>query len=390
MIYMDVDTALAEVPVNYLPLVSDSDWKTRNTSLAYNAAGMDLVWNFLTPDGTHTQTAVTPAASGNYAWTSQGKGHFSIQMPASGGASINNDTEGYGWFSGLANGVLPWVGPIICFRAAGLNDKLIESAYSATRGLSGTALPNASADAAGGLPVSDAGGLDLDTLLARLDAAITTRAAAADVATIAEIVAAIEAGDVGTILTIAQKLDTALELDGAVYRFTTNALENAPAGGGGSSDWTAGEREQIRSALGVDGTKTAATGGQLQALDTVADAVKAKTDNLPADPADASDLAALLSAISSAIGTRAAPGDAMALTSGERAALGSALGSRAIGPTTADRLLLAIMAGLLAKTSGGGTGTVVLRNLEDTADLATITVDENDNRTAVTIIWENA
>ena len=37
--------------------------------------------------------------------------------------------------------------------------------YSATRGLTGTALPAAAADAAGGLPVSDAGGLDLDTAL---------------------------------------------------------------------------------------------------------------------------------------------------------------------------------------------------------------------------------
>lgn len=42
-----------------------------------------------------------------------------------------------------------------------------------------TALPNAAADAAGGLPVSDAGSLDLDTLLARLDAAISTRLATA-------------------------------------------------------------------------------------------------------------------------------------------------------------------------------------------------------------------
>lgn len=36
------------------------------------------------------------------------------------------------------------------------------AAYSATRGLAGTALPAAAADAAGGLPISDAGGLDLD------------------------------------------------------------------------------------------------------------------------------------------------------------------------------------------------------------------------------------
>jgi hypothetical protein len=33
----------------------------------------------------------------------------------------------------------------------------------ATRGMAGTALPDAAADAAGGLPISDAGGLDLDT-----------------------------------------------------------------------------------------------------------------------------------------------------------------------------------------------------------------------------------
>jgi hypothetical protein len=39
-------------------------------------------------------------------------------------------------------------------------------AYSVTRGLSGTALPAAAADAAGGLPISDAGGLDLDGLVA--------------------------------------------------------------------------------------------------------------------------------------------------------------------------------------------------------------------------------
>ena len=38
-------------------------------------------------------------------------------------------------------------------------------------------LPNAAPDGAGGLPVSDAGGLDLDTLIGRLDAAITSRAA---------------------------------------------------------------------------------------------------------------------------------------------------------------------------------------------------------------------
>jgi len=45
----------------------------------------------------------------------------------------------------------------------GLYDKLF-GAYSTTRGLAGTALPDAAADAAGGLPISDAGGLDVDAV----------------------------------------------------------------------------------------------------------------------------------------------------------------------------------------------------------------------------------
>lgn len=84
-----------------------------------------------------------------------------------------------------------------------------------------------------------------------------------------------------------------------------------------------------------------------------------------------------------------AAGDAMALTSGERTTLGAALGARTVGPATADQVLLSIVAALLAKTSGGGTDTVVLRNIGDTEDLATVTVDEDENRTAVTITWAN-
>lgn len=148
---MDVDAALAEVPVNIFPLIDDTDFKTRETAIVFNQAGMDLVWNFVTPAGAMTQTAVTPASTGNYLWTNEGDGMYAIQVPASGGASINNDTEGFGWFTGIATGVLAWRGPIIGFRAAGLNDKIIESAYDTTRGLAGTALPAAAAEAAGGL-----------------------------------------------------------------------------------------------------------------------------------------------------------------------------------------------------------------------------------------------
>ena len=128
-IWFDVDTALSEVPVNIFPLTDDTDFKTRETSVAYNATGMDLVWNFVTTAGAYTQTAVTPTTGGAYDWAHQGDGMYSIEIPASGGASINNDAEGFGWFTGMATGVLPWRSPVFGFRAAGINNKLIDDAY---------------------------------------------------------------------------------------------------------------------------------------------------------------------------------------------------------------------------------------------------------------------
>lgn len=123
---MVVDTALAEVPVNLLPLIDDGDFKTIEAAVAYNAAGMDLRWNFVTTAGAYTSTAVTPTTSGTYDWAHQGDGMYSIEIPSSGGASINNDTEGYGWFSGVATGVLPWRGPIIQFSPAHIVNGLVE------------------------------------------------------------------------------------------------------------------------------------------------------------------------------------------------------------------------------------------------------------------------
>lgn len=164
-IWNDVDAAVT-VPVNIFPLTDDTDFKSRETGITYDQAGMDLVWNFQTTAGVTSQTAVTPTTAGDYDWTHSGDAMYKIEIPASGGGSINNDAEGFGWFSGFATGVLPWRGPILGFRAAGLNNLLIDSAYSATRALAGTALPNAVADAAGGLVISDAGGLDIDTQLA--------------------------------------------------------------------------------------------------------------------------------------------------------------------------------------------------------------------------------
>lgn len=119
MIRFPVNVALAEVPVNIAALTDDTDFKTRETAVAYNAPGMDLVWNFQSADGSFTQTAVTPTSGGVYDWTHQGDGMYTIEIPASGGASINNNQVGTGWFSGFATGVLPWTGPMIEFVQGG-------------------------------------------------------------------------------------------------------------------------------------------------------------------------------------------------------------------------------------------------------------------------------
>lgn len=210
--WLDVDVAIT-VPVNVFPLTDDTDFKTRETAVSYNAAGMDLVWNFQTTAGVTSQTAVTPTTAGVYDWTHSGDGMYKIEIPASGGGSINNDSEGFGWFSGFATGVLPWRGPIIGFRAAGLNNILIDSVYSATRGLTGTALPAAVADAAGGLAVSDAGGLDLDALNT---AAVRLTAARAQV-----LDDWINAGRLDAILDIIAA--DVVNLDGAAMRGTDSA-----------------------------------------------------------------------------------------------------------------------------------------------------------------------
>ena len=128
MIWIDVDIAVT-VPVNIMPLIDDTDFKTRETGIVYNQAGMDLVWNFITCAGVITQTAVTPTTGGDYDWTHVGDGMYKIEIPASGGASINNDTEGIGYFTGICTGVLSWRSPDIVFRGSATNDKLIESTY---------------------------------------------------------------------------------------------------------------------------------------------------------------------------------------------------------------------------------------------------------------------
>lgn len=275
-LWMDVDAALSEVPVNLVPLIDNTDFKTREEAVAYNATGLELIWHFTKTDGTTTATVVTPTSGGDYDWAHQDGGLYTIEMPASGGASINNDTEGFGWFTGVATGVLPWRGPVIGFRASGLNDLLIDNAFSATRGLSGTALPAAAADAAGGLPVSDAGGLDLDAVKAKTDLIPASPAAVGSAMTLTSAYdAAKTAGDATAAnqATIAAYIDTEV----AAIKAKTDLIPAAPAATGdiptAASIADAIWDEAIAGHTGSGSTGEALSGASAPSAASVADAV---------------------------------------------------------------------------------------------------------------------
>jgi hypothetical protein len=263
--FLDVDLAV-EVPVSLMPLIDDTDFKTRETTVAYNAAGMALWWNFVTSAGVVTLTVVTPTSGGVYDWVNKGAGMYALEIPASGGGSINNDTEGYGWFAGVATGVLPWRGPVVGFRAAALNNALCDGGASLSVTLENDAITAAkiASDAVtelqSGLATAAnlatvAGYLDTEiaAILAdtnelqtdwanggRLDLILDARASQTsvdDLPTNAELATALGTADdavlaqVALVKAVTDKLDDTLEDDAGTFRFTANALEEAPTGG---------------------------------------------------------------------------------------------------------------------------------------------------------------
>lgn len=101
--------------------------------------------------------------------------------------------------------------------AAG-NLKLAGDNYSATRGLAGTALPDAAADAAGGVPITAGGLLALDTLLGRITGNVAlasvcteTRLAELDAANLPADVAAVKSDTAAILTDTGTTLDTKID-----------------------------------------------------------------------------------------------------------------------------------------------------------------------------------
>jgi len=117
--------------------------------------------------------------------------------------------------------------------AASVADAVWDEALAGHAGVGSAGAALAGAGSAGdpwstALPGAYGSGTAGKILGDNLNAAVSSRASQTSVDTVDDLLDT----EVAAILAIANKLDTALELDGAVYRFTTNALEQAPSGGG--------------------------------------------------------------------------------------------------------------------------------------------------------------
>ena len=175
------------------------------------------------------------------------------------------------------------------------------------------------------------------------------------------------ASTTSAVKTVTDAIATAIESDGAGgYQFTTLALENAPSGGGGT-DWTTTEKNQIRYRLGLDGTL--ATPTATPSLGTV----------------DAN----VIEANGNAITTASAPANfsALAIDSSGRVQLDSAGLDQVVVETGVNARqalspILAASAGLLV---GAGTGTIVIKGGNVSTTRITATTDSSGNRTAVTL-----
>ncbi len=104
--------------------------------------------------------------------------------------------------------------------------------------------------------------------------------------------------------------------------------------------------------------------GRFDTVDTATASIKAKTDNLPSDPADASVIDALITALPDAI-----LDETNAIETG----------------WTVRKALRIILSATVGKVSGAEGTEIVFRNVTDSKDRITATVDKHGNRSSVTL-----
>ena len=237
----------------------------------------------------------------------------------------------------------------------------------------------------------------------------------------------------GDAATAGTRLLTMIELDGAVYRFTTNALEQAPTGGGAADGsgftaipwnpaWDAEVQSECADALTAYGastlTQTQVTGGAYalnsasfafnSGLDftttqkaatlarvTLTDTVTTYTGNTPqtgdsfarigATGSGLTSLAPSATALTSATWTGTRAGYLDNLSAGAVPTLAQILAGGDVDGYTLEQTLKLCLAALAGKLSGAATTTVTIRAADDSKARITATVTADGDRTALTL-----
>ena len=85
------------------PCIDDTDFKSLEEAIAYNAAGMDISLIVEKTDGTSAVTAITLTTGGTSDWTHKDGGYYEVEVTAA-----QNAEEGIAYLRGVCTGVLPF------------------------------------------------------------------------------------------------------------------------------------------------------------------------------------------------------------------------------------------------------------------------------------------
>ena len=203
-----------------------------------------------------------------------------------------------------------------------------------------TALPNAAADAPGGIPISDAGGLDLDTQLAETHEITAARMGA--------LTDWINGGRLDLLLDAVKAVTDLLPDAGALNDLATILVDTNEL----QTDWTDGGRLDLLLDLVLEDTGTTLPAA-LVTIDANVDLILADT------------------------GT-----DGVLLAA---AAVDAILDEVVEGTITMRQLLRIMLSALSGITTGGGTATLSTRDVANTKNRIQVTADIDGNRSASTV-----
>jgi len=278
--------------------IIDSEDGTPENGVVWNTAGIDLWYRregAVKVSITEATLATLDAAHSDGGFLLIGDGYYRLDLPDAAVATGANGVMVGGTVTGMI--VIGCYVPLVDYDP-----------YDSVRaGL--TALPPAAADAAGGLPISDGGDLDLDTKLESCNEITAERMGA--------LTDWINGGRLDLLLDAIKAVTDALPEAGALTTIGADTARLTAARAQAIDDWINGGRldllldaiKAVTDNLPNSGALTdLATAAALTTVDTVVDAIKAVTDNLPnsgalTDLATAAALAAVAGYIDTEIGT---------------------------------------------------------------------------------------